>query len=105
MPRHSQLQGSKIDHEQIDAASENLAPPDGVNAFAVNFLWMVLGLWAKDFPEDSVQGVTRVEALAMAAEVTGRSYDADDLPRAFADLTELRNMLRSRRVRQIGTSQ
>lgn len=94
-----------MDYGQIDAAPKNLAPPDGVNPFAVNFLWMALGLWAKDFPEDSVRGVSKLEALAMAAEITGKSYGVGDLDRALADLTELRNVLRSRRTRQIGTSQ
>ncbi|WP_271609884.1 MULTISPECIES: hypothetical protein [unclassified Bradyrhizobium] len=67
--------------------------------FTVSFLRMVVGLWAKDFPDATIQGVGQADALAMAGEITGKHYGPEDFAEAFGDLDACRERLRASRLR------
>lgn len=72
---------------------------ENINPFAVHFLWMSIGLWAKDFPAPVIQGIAKLEALELAGEVTGERYGPDDFRKAFQDLDRIRTALRAARKR------
>lgn len=72
------------------------------NPFAVHFLRMALGLWAEDLPDDTIQGVGKADALALAGEITGNTYGPEDFTAALADLDACRERLRAARRRSGG---
>jgi hypothetical protein len=46
-----------MERGQIETSTNPL--PEGVNAFTVIFLRMLMGLWSKDFPDGTIQGVSK----------------------------------------------
>lgn len=67
--------------------------------FAVHFLRMAVGLWAEDFPDASIQGIRKADALKLTTKITGKTYGENDFAEAFADLDACRNRLRAARLR------
>jgi len=65
----------------------------------VNFLRMVVGLWADGFTDPVIQGIGKADALALTTEITGKTYEQQDFAAALADLDVCRDRMRAARQR------